>query len=68
MKKPSANIIEKKILKLPKRIGYESKNIWNLDKKTIVFDLDETLIHCNETDEEPTDVVLPIEFPTGDIV
>ena len=31
-------------------------------KKTLVFDLDETLIHCNESLEIPNDVILPIKF------
>ena len=37
-------------------------------KKTIVFDLDETLIHCNESTNMPADVILPIVFPTGDVI
>ena len=37
-------------------------------KKTIVFDLDETLIHCNESIEIPGDVILPIRFPSGEII
>ena len=40
----------------------------NLDKKTIVFDLDETLIHCNENTNIPYDVKLPIKFPTGEVI
>ncbi len=39
-----------------------------LDKKTIVFDLDETLIHCNENTRIPSDVVLAIKFPQGEII
>lgn len=34
----------------------------------MVFDLDETLIHCNETLDNPYDVKLPICFPTGEII
>ena len=30
------------------------------------MDLDETLIHCNETLETPYDVSLKIKFPTGE--
>ena len=37
-----------------------------LDKKTIVLDLDETLIHCNDNTDIPADVILPIIFPNGD--
>lgn len=37
----------------------------NIGRKTIVFDLDETLIHCNEV-EAKCDVKLPIIFPNGE--
>jgi hypothetical protein len=47
---------------LPKRPGYENK-------KTVVFDLDETLVHCCESIEKSNpDVILPVRFPTGDVV
>jgi len=38
------------------------------DKKTLVFDLDETLIHCNESSDMPSDVKLTIRFPGGESV
>jgi len=38
------------------------------DKKTLVFDLDETLIHCNESTDIPYDVKLPIKFPHGEVI
>jgi CTD small phosphatase-like protein 2 len=34
-------------------------------KPTLIFDLDETLIHCNENASMPCDVLLPIKFPNG---
>lgn len=37
-------------------------------RKTIVFDLDETLIHCNENADVPGDVILPIRFPSGEMI
>ena len=37
-------------------------------RKTVIFDLDETLIHCNDTLTPPYDVKLPITFPTGQII
>lgn len=37
-------------------------------RKTIVFDLDETLIHCNESVKVHGDIVLPIKFPTGEVI
>ena len=36
--------------------------------KTLLLDLDETLIHCNESTDMPADVVLPIIFPNGEVV
>jgi predicted HAD superfamily phosphohydrolase YqeG len=42
---------------LPKRHSH-------FDKKTVIFDLDETLIHCNR-DSKESDVLLPITLPTG---
>lgn len=41
-------------------------NQFYVDKKTVVFDLDETLIHCNENQNLKADVYLPITFPSGD--
>lgn len=38
-------------------------------RKTALFDLDETLVHClDRTETAVPDVVLPIRFPNGDIV
>ncbi|CAD8098414.1 unnamed protein product [Paramecium primaurelia] len=50
--------------------NYEDKKIDlpSTVKKTIVFDLDETLIHCNESIQIPGDIILPIKFPTGEII
>lgn len=39
-----------------------------IDKKTLIFDLDETLIHCNESTLIPYDVKLPIKFPGGETI
>ena len=44
------------------------QNIFKIDKKTVIFDLDETLIHCNEEEsQEEYDVKLPIVLPTGEM-
>ena len=48
------------MLNLPRMKGYE-------DKKTVVFDLDETLIHCNEDSSVDSDVKMQIKFPTGEL-
>ena len=32
-------------------------------KKTIIFDLDETLVHTNQNINVPCDVVIPMKFP-----
>ena len=42
--------------------------VFDLGKKTVVFDLDETLIHCNENLNSRYDVKLPIVFPTGEVI
>jgi len=53
-------LAQKKVF-LPKKPAHK-------DKKTVIFDLDETLIHCNESADVPSDVVLPIRFPHGEII
>ena len=41
-----------------------NKNI----KKTAIFDLDETLVHCvDDPDTQASHVVLEIKFPNGEI-
>lgn len=50
---------EKRII-VPKKKGYETK-------KTLIFDLDETLVHCC-TGDEPADTTLKITLPSGHIV
>ncbi|CAK70212.1 unnamed protein product (macronuclear) [Paramecium tetraurelia] len=57
---PNSSVIEKKLINLPQ------KN--TKFQKTVVFDLDETLIHCNENQNIKSDVYLPITFPSGDTV
>ncbi len=38
-------------------------------QKTIIFDLDETLVHCvDDPETDHPDVVLQVEFPNGEIV
>ena len=38
-------------------------------KKVIIFDMDETLIHCiDDIESENPDVVLNINFPNGEVV
>lgn len=46
---------------LPKRPGYENF-------KTLVLDLDETLVHCSDDLSNNPDVILPIKFPTGETI
>ncbi len=36
-----------------------------VEKKTIVLDMDETLIHCNKNWTEACDVVLSMQTPSG---
>ncbi|CAD8095979.1 unnamed protein product [Paramecium sonneborni] len=53
-------------------LSFDEDKIVNLPRannlKTIVFDLDETLIHCNENAQVIGDVILPITFQNGEIV
>lgn len=59
---PDPEQITAKRLNLPRRPGYDQK-------KTIVFDLDETLVHCCEDPATMgADVYLPVVFPTGEVV
>ena len=53
--------LRQKRVNLAKRPGFE-------DKKTIVFDLDETLVHCVDNVAAQPHVVLKIKFPTGEFV
>jgi Dullard-like phosphatase family protein len=52
--------LKAKRVTIPKRKGYEFK-------KTVIFDLDETLVHCCEDDRTIPNIILPIKFPNGDI-
>jgi len=61
LKPVDPTVLAQKKVYLPKKESHK-------DKKTIIFDLDETLIHCNENANIPSDVVLPIRFPHGDII
>ena len=50
------------MVRLPKRPGYEAM-------RTLVFDLDETLVHCWEDIETSNpDIIVPVTFPTGETV
>ena len=53
--------LRQKRVALAKRPGFEGK-------KTIIFDLDETLVHCVDDVNAPSDVVLKIVFPSGEAV
>jgi len=40
-----------------------------LVKKTIIFDLDETLVHCiDDIESNPCDQVINVTFPNGETV
>ena len=60
---PSQEDIKKKQLKLP------PPRFPQYQKKTIIFDLDETLIHCiDNLESEVPDIVLNVTFPSGEVV
>ncbi len=37
-------------------------------KKTLIIDIDETIVHCEEDSSRPHDIVLPIEVESGEII
>ena len=39
-----------------------------VDKKTLIFDLDETLIHCNDNLTKPYDRKIAIKFDNGSVI
>ena len=54
--------LKEKRVEVPRRPGHEGR-------KTLVFDLDETLVHCCENPEEMRpDVFLPVVFPNGEVI
>lgn len=54
------SLVNKKGVYLPKPLKSHIK-------KTVIFDLDETLVHCvDDASSQPTDVILPIIFPNGE--
>jgi CTD small phosphatase-like protein 2 len=57
LREPTLEEIANKQVKLPRKKGYEKK-------KTVIFDLDETLVHCVGATENGH-VELEIEFPTS---
>jgi CTD small phosphatase-like protein 2 len=38
------------------------------NKKTLLIDIDETLIHCQQDASQPYDIALPVELDSGDKV
>ena len=48
--------------------SYKNIELKNITSKAVVFDLDETLIHCNESTDVPSDITLPIVFPHGEVI
>ncbi|CAD8209857.1 unnamed protein product [Paramecium pentaurelia] len=57
MQQPDQNKLEAKMLQLQKM-----KN-----QKTLVLDLDETLMHCNEQQQMKYDFKIPIQMPNGQV-
>lgn len=61
LRAPDSRVLAQKRVMLSKRedVG---------EKKCLIFDLDETLVHCNENSDDPAEVHLPISFPGGETV
>lgn len=48
---------------------FYSKLIIQIEKKTIIFDLDETLVHCiDDIENNPCDEIINVTFPNGETV
>ncbi|CAD8105255.1 unnamed protein product [Paramecium sonneborni] len=62
-----ASIFQKSV-KIANNFEDKKINLPSTNRKTIIFDLDETLIHCNESIQIQGDIVLPIKFPSGEII
>jgi len=45
---------------------YLTKKDIHRNKKTLIFDLDETLIHCVDSPHKRSDIQLSIKFPDGE--
>lgn len=55
---PDLAEVQKRLVTLP-----DSKGM-----KTLIFDLDETLIHCTDAQKTKGEISLPITFPTGETI
>lgn len=56
---PDDEFLEKKVYLPPKK---------NKFKKTLILDLDETLVHCSEDLTKPSDFKTPIKFTGGEVI
>jgi CTD small phosphatase-like protein 2 len=63
-RRPIAEIIPKSV-NLRKKDYYRGKSCIIIDKKTVIFDLDETLVHCNESLDQAHDIKISIKLPKG---
>ncbi|CAD8182997.1 unnamed protein product [Paramecium pentaurelia] len=55
------NDFKKKAVKMKQKDKYK-------DKITVIFDLDETLVHCNESIQQKSDIILNIKVNSHEIV
>jgi len=54
---------------LPRAITVSAINLSFIVKKTIIFDLDETLVHCiDDIENNPCDEIINVTFPNGETV
>lgn len=61
-------MIEKKILPKEEKMPRKTQKKISLDKKTVVFDLDETLAHCVTENIEKADHIINVKLNTGETV
>ncbi|CAK84720.1 unnamed protein product (macronuclear) [Paramecium tetraurelia] len=61
--------IQEKLLNIPINLNKKCKDFYlRQDNKTIIFDMDETLIHCNEDENDKCQFKIDIQFEDGEII
>ncbi len=64
---PSEKEIDHLKVLLPPLNGSNIISYHLLETKTLIFDMDETLIHCvDDIETDEPDVIIPIQFPDED--
>jgi CTD small phosphatase-like protein 2 len=72
---PNIDEVNRRLVSIPEPVTFffvlkkkimDGKEVSN--PKTLIFDLDETLIHCTDAQKTKGEISLPITFPTGEVI